>query len=57
VRIVNLLIRVQRIALVAGLFFFVFFFLLVIIGRANTAKDPIKATTPPSFDGIDRKIA
>jgi len=57
VKIINLLIKVHRVALFIGLVFFVFFFLLVAIGKINTTRDPTKATTPPSFDGMERKMA
>jgi len=54
---IKLLIRVHRVALVIGLIFFTFFFLLVIIGRMKTTKDPTNATTPPNFDGMERRMA
>jgi len=30
---------------------------LVIIGRMKTTKDPTNATTPPNFDGMERRMA
>jgi len=57
VRIISLLISVHKVALVVGEFFFLFFFLVDRMGSRNTINDPAKATTPPSFDGIDRRIA
>jgi hypothetical protein len=57
VKIVNLLISVHKIVFVVGLFFFLFFFVFVIIGRMNTTRDPARAITPPSFEGIERRIA
>jgi len=41
---IKLLIRVHKVV-------------LVIIGRVNTTKDPTNATTPPNFDGMERRMA
>ena len=55
VRIIKILTNDQNFSLDDGLNFLVFAF---ISGRvAKTAIEAIRATTPPSFDGIDRRIA
>lgn len=57
VNTISLLINDHRITFVNGVFFFLFFFSLLIIGSTNTAKDATKAITPPIFEGIERRIA
>jgi len=42
---------------IIGLFFFVFFFVLLTVGRKKIRSDAANATTPPSFDGTVRKMA
>jgi len=43
--------------LLLGCFFFVFFFVLLTVGRKKIRSDAANATTPPSFDGTVRKMA
>jgi len=55
VRMMNTLMKDQNFSFERGLNLLVFF---LIRGRVmNTMMDASKATTPPSFDGIDRRMA
>lgn len=40
-----------------GLYFIDEIFSFFVVGTANTTMDMIRAITPPSFDGMDRRIA
>lgn len=55
VKTVKVLARAQNLAFFCGRNFVLFVFLLIITSRMM--MDIKRATTPPSFDGIDRKIA
>jgi len=57
VRIKSVLTIIHKIIVFLGWSFFVFFFIFLPIGIKNLITDASKATTPPNFDGIERKIA
>jgi len=55
VRIMNVVAVVHSFVFMCGFSFFVFFFMNDIGARIRI--DAARATTPPIFDGIDRRIA
>lgn len=48
---------IVSVSFLLGLYFIDSIFSFFVDGTVNTAIDSTRATTPPSFDGIDRRIA
>jgi len=57
VRIRRVLTSIHVIIIFTGFSFFGFFFVFLFIGIINLNTEASRATTPPSFEGIERKIA
>lgn len=57
VRIPRVAIRIISVIFLVGLYFIDVIVSFFIDGIVNTAIDVARASTPPSFDGIDRRIA
>jgi hypothetical protein len=57
VRSVAVAARVQNFSFLFGSVFDVCFFFLFIVGKTRIAIDIARAITPPSFDGMERRMA